>query len=288
MEISCEFRGNPQANGCLVYMNIAPPEAWAQEEFGRSLIPDRRWKRRLVVTAARAARRPAGHITEVFTNAAERQGTYGLLESDKVSYEQIRAGAVQACARRCADEPFVFCPVDGTSLTLTDRAASKDFGPIGTRSQGARGIKVLNAMVLCGRRGCRSASARSSGGRGRTAVGASTATSWCHKTRRRGTGSKPSLRRELRYQPTRRARGAGSSWTEKATRGRYLWSATRAAAGSPSGRAETAAYCCRTVGTRTCATSWRRSQFSRSTLSTFEVDRTGKHGWPRWSFAPVA
>jgi hypothetical protein len=33
-------------------------------------------------------------------------------------------------------------------LTLTDRAQAKDFGPIGTRSQGARGLKVINAMTV--------------------------------------------------------------------------------------------------------------------------------------------
>jgi hypothetical protein len=112
------------------------------------VIEDPRWRQRLIGMAAQIARRPGGRVTEVFTDAAERQGAYGLLESESVGYEQIRAGAVEACARRCAAEPFVFCPIDGTSLTLTDRAGSKGFGPIGTRTQGARGIKVMNAMVL--------------------------------------------------------------------------------------------------------------------------------------------
>jgi len=84
----------------------------------------------------------------VFTRSDERQGAYGLLESDAVSTEQIGAGIFEACARRCADQPYVLCPIDGTSLTLTDRGRAKDFGPIGTRSAGARGLKVMNAMVL--------------------------------------------------------------------------------------------------------------------------------------------
>jgi hypothetical protein len=54
----------------------------------------------------------------------------------------------EACARRSAREAFVFCAVDGTSLSLTDYDRSKGFGPVGSRAEGGRGLKVMNAMVL--------------------------------------------------------------------------------------------------------------------------------------------
>jgi hypothetical protein len=38
--------------------------------------------------------------------------------------------------------------VDGTSLTLVDRGGTKDFGSVGSRKYGVRGLKVVNAMVL--------------------------------------------------------------------------------------------------------------------------------------------
>jgi len=56
----------------------------------------------------------------------------------------------EACARRSRDEEYVFCAVDGTSLNLADYDQSKGFGPIGSRRSGARGLKVMNAMVLSG------------------------------------------------------------------------------------------------------------------------------------------
>jgi hypothetical protein len=102
----------------------------------------------LVRVADQASRCPAGRVTETFSNDAQRQGAYGLLESKAVGVEQVAAAMFVACARRCADEDFVFCPVDGTSLTLTDRSHRKDFGPIGSRAEGARGIKAINAMAL--------------------------------------------------------------------------------------------------------------------------------------------
>lgn len=129
-------------------MRETGPSAWAFEEFGAVQVEDHRWRRRLVRVGERAARRPRGRVTEVFTRSDERQGAYGLLESDAISTEQIGRTIFEACARRCAEQPYVICPIDGTSLTLTDRGRAKDFGPIGARSAGARGLKVMNAMVL--------------------------------------------------------------------------------------------------------------------------------------------
>jgi hypothetical protein len=129
-------------------MREASAARWAFEEFGDAKVDDWRWQRRLVCIAEQVARRPAGRVTEAITDAAERQGAYGLLESAAVDGSEVGAAMFRACARRSTGEEYVFCPVDGTSLTLTDRDKAKGFGPIGTRAQGSRGLKVMNAMVL--------------------------------------------------------------------------------------------------------------------------------------------
>jgi hypothetical protein len=121
---------------------------WATEEFGASGIADPRWRRRLQAMGARLAQRPAGRVTEAFCDDAERQGAYGLLESEAVSAEQVVASLSTSCARRSAQYPFVFCAVDGSSLQLIDRRRCKDFGSVGSRTNGARGLKVISAMVL--------------------------------------------------------------------------------------------------------------------------------------------
>jgi hypothetical protein len=129
-------------------MGAASADSWALEEFGRADIEDHRWRRRLVCMATRVARRPAGRVTEAFTDDAERQGAYGLLECDAVGAGGVATSMFDACARRAAGEAFVFCPVDGTSLTLADHEGTKGFGSVGARAKGARGLKVINAMVL--------------------------------------------------------------------------------------------------------------------------------------------
>jgi transposase Tn5 family protein/transposase-like protein len=129
-------------------MREAGPGSWAFEEFGQARLADPRWRRRLVGMAERAARRPAGRVTETFARSDERQGAYGLLESAAVGTDEVGMAMFEACARRSAGESFVFCPVDGTSLSLRDGERSKGFGPVGSRAEGGRGLKVMNAMVL--------------------------------------------------------------------------------------------------------------------------------------------
>src|SRR5882672_9399284 len=129
-------------------MKEAGASAWAFEEFGGAQFSDERWRRRLIQMAERAARRPAGRVTETFVSSAERQGAYGLLESDAVGAYDVATAMFEACVRRCAGQSYVLCPIDGTSLTLTEREGSKGFGPVGSRAEGGRGLKVMNAMVL--------------------------------------------------------------------------------------------------------------------------------------------
>src|SRR6478752_4294322 len=93
---------------------------WAMGEFGGVELSDPRWRTRLIKTAARTARTPNGKVTAGFSDAAERQGAYSLLENTKVTAGQLGAAMFMATALRCAQEPFVFVAVDGSSLTLTD------------------------------------------------------------------------------------------------------------------------------------------------------------------------
>lgn len=129
-------------------MKFATSAEWAQREFGKAKVKDARWLARLVLVAAQAARRPAGKVTEVFGNDADRQGAYGLLESEDVTGGQVGTPMFEACAERCAGEEFVYCAVDGSSVTVTDLNDDKDLGSIGTRKQGARGVKVISALAI--------------------------------------------------------------------------------------------------------------------------------------------
>jgi hypothetical protein len=95
-----------------------------------------------------AAERPAGSVTTVFGQGAERQGAYDLLESKAVEAEALTAALRRSTARALSEEERALIVLDGTSLTLTDRLQTKGLGKIGRHCGRGRGLKVLNALAL--------------------------------------------------------------------------------------------------------------------------------------------
>jgi hypothetical protein len=112
----------------------------AEAEFGNVLRAERC---RLMLR--RAAERPCGRLTEVFDNAAELQAAYKFVEGS-VAPQSIVESFAMATLRGADREEFVYTIIDGTSLSLTDRAKAKDFGSIGKREFPTRGLKVIDAI----------------------------------------------------------------------------------------------------------------------------------------------
>jgi hypothetical protein len=123
-------------------------DAWATEEFGSANLGDVRRRRRLVKVAGEVAKRPAGRITEALPEGASRTAAFRLMENEEVSEAEIALAAHRACAWRSADQPFVFVPIDGSSLNLTDDQESKGLGIVGARRVGAKGLQVMTAIAV--------------------------------------------------------------------------------------------------------------------------------------------
>lgn len=121
---------------------------WAIEEFGAAQLGDERRTARLVTMATEMAKNPGGRVSSVFRRSAERQGAYDFVESKRVVGDAILQAAVDASNRRAAEFSFVFVPIDGTSLNLADLSGAKDFGSVGSRERGARGLKVVDAIAV--------------------------------------------------------------------------------------------------------------------------------------------
>jgi hypothetical protein len=122
-------------------------QRWAREEFGHAQLGDERRTKRLVQLAAGALDHPAGRITEVFGSDAKRQGAYDFLESHHVSEAALSEAVARASARRVADTAYAFVALDGTSLSLVDRKRAKDFGAVGSYTEGGRGLKIIHAYI---------------------------------------------------------------------------------------------------------------------------------------------
>lgn len=122
--------------------------AFARRHFGHTELGDRRRTRALVELVAELARNPAGRITKAFQSAALRERAYRFVENGAVHARALVVALARATARQVKALSMVYAVVDGSSLTLADPRGRKDFGPIGTFQQGARGLKVLTAYAV--------------------------------------------------------------------------------------------------------------------------------------------
>ena len=123
-------------------------KTWADEEFGGAELGDVRRTRALVRVAARVMETPGGTVAGVCRSSSERQAAYDLMSNKAVRPEALLAATASATARRCAEHEYVYVPVDGSSLVLTDRAKNKPLGSIGKRSFPTRGLKAVNAVAV--------------------------------------------------------------------------------------------------------------------------------------------
>ena len=121
---------------------------WAEEEFGRAELGDRRRTRRLVALAAEVGTRPAGTVTRACRSTASREGAFRLLENSAVRAVAMLRSMQKATGARSAEGKTVFVAVDGTSLHITDTRKRKGVGFIGARDRGARGLQVMTALAV--------------------------------------------------------------------------------------------------------------------------------------------
>jgi hypothetical protein len=92
---------------------------------------------------------PGGSVARVFPKGAEREGAYRLLESTFVQIEELERARDVACMERMRRLGGTFLvPVDKTSIQLSDRIGVRDFGSVGNRRLGSRGVQVLTGLAL--------------------------------------------------------------------------------------------------------------------------------------------
>jgi hypothetical protein len=123
-------------------------EQWAEYEFSRVDLGDKRRTDRLIRLAAEVARRPAGTVTGACASSASREGAFRWLENWAVRPEPVARAVEEAALERCRGQRRVYVPVDATSLTVTDEAQTKGFGAVGSWAQGSRGVHAMSAFAV--------------------------------------------------------------------------------------------------------------------------------------------
>lgn len=119
---------------------------WSEQEFGHAVLGDRRRVERLVQLGARAAERPSGKLTNVLSDASEREAGYRFVENEAIAVSALVEAAQRACVGRMQGACYVYVPVDQTSLSVTDRDQSKGYGSVGSGHRKGRGVQVMSAL----------------------------------------------------------------------------------------------------------------------------------------------
>lgn len=123
--------------------------AWAQEEFGDGPFGDPRRTERLVTMMVRLEANPGGSVAQVYPKGREREGAYRWLESPYVCIEVLERTRDIACMRRMEALGGTFVvPVDKTSIQQSDRTGERNFGSVGNRRLGSRGVQVITGLAL--------------------------------------------------------------------------------------------------------------------------------------------
>jgi hypothetical protein len=123
-------------------------ESWAEDTFGHAALGDLRRTRRLVRLVACAARTQASTVSGAVTSSAAREGAYRFLEQDAVSSHAVIDAACEATAVQCAKLARVYVAIDGSSLSLVDRAGRREVGQIGNWSARGRGLQTMLALAI--------------------------------------------------------------------------------------------------------------------------------------------
>jgi hypothetical protein len=103
-------------------------EKWAEAEFGKIELGDKRRTKRLVILAKQRAEKPNGSIAESCGSKSGTKAAYRLLDNEDIEAEAIQSGHRKATVERLVGEKVILAVQDTTQLNYTSHAATQNLG----------------------------------------------------------------------------------------------------------------------------------------------------------------
>jgi len=124
------------------------PMDWAEEEFGRAELGDKRLRKRLVTLARDFYTQPEANIPEACGSIAKVKAAYRFLGNPEVTMEKVMQSHYRSTAKRIGEHKIVLAVQDTTSLNYSTHPSTKDISFIGSRKDGGPiGLMVHNTMA---------------------------------------------------------------------------------------------------------------------------------------------
>jgi hypothetical protein len=126
-----------------------PPRDWAEQEFGKVRLRDRRHRERLYTVARDFYAQPQANIPQACQSRAKTKAAYRLFEHKAVNMEAILSSHYHATMERIAREKIavVLAVQDTTSFNYDTHADMEGLGPINKHVDGAQGILMHDTMA---------------------------------------------------------------------------------------------------------------------------------------------
>jgi hypothetical protein len=145
----CEEPGPARCSATVCTKPAKPPRDWAEEEFGKVRLRDRRHRERLCVVARDFFARPQANIPQACQSRAKTKAAYRLFEHKAVKMEALLASHYHSTMERIAREkiPVVLAVQDTTSFNYDTHQDMEGLGPINKHVDGAQGILLHDTMA---------------------------------------------------------------------------------------------------------------------------------------------
>jgi hypothetical protein len=121
---------------------------WAEEEFGKANLGDKRLVNRLLTIARDFYSKPEGNIPQACESRAKTKATYRFFDNEEVNMEDILSSHYQSTIERVKKERVVLSVQDTTSLNYSTHPATENLGLIGSKSDCYIGLIVHDTMAF--------------------------------------------------------------------------------------------------------------------------------------------
>jgi hypothetical protein len=145
----CEEPGPARLSATRCGKPPKPARDWAQQEFGRVRLRDRRHRERLFTVARDFYAQPGANIPQACQSRARTKAAYRFFEHKGVKMDAILSSHYHSTMERIAREktPVVLAVQDTTSFNYDTHADMQGLGPINKHVDGAQGILMHDTMA---------------------------------------------------------------------------------------------------------------------------------------------
>lgn len=125
---------------------VCDPAAWAQEQWGRVDLGDKRLNRRAVRIGAGMAAQVNASLPRQMGDAAALQGAYNLLNDHRLTLEQLAQPHWENTRRLAGERAVVLFIQDTTELNYTHHRSKEGLGPVGDGK--GRGVLLHTTLAV--------------------------------------------------------------------------------------------------------------------------------------------